>query len=173
VTNILKPWVDTRWFTKESCIRGDYAHECVSSYLLDEMMTVSMPEHDVYFKSFQKFEHRIKKVVLVEKRIADHDLGFCGQPDLVFVDVDDMLVLLDWKTSTAVMKYYPIQLGGYSILLKTQENISVDKLMVVRLRNEEAKKPLVNVYSVSEMERLFKNQLELFKLLWGNSWKNK
>jgi hypothetical protein len=45
--------------------------------------------------------------------------------------------------------------------------------MVVRLRNEEAKKPLVNVYSVSEMERLFKNQLELFKLLWGNSWKNK
>jgi hypothetical protein len=173
VTNILKPWIDTRWFTEESCIRGDYAHDCVSSYLTGQMMFTSRPEYDVYFKSFKKFEPRIKKVLLVEKRLADYDLGFCGQMDLVFVDEDEVVTLCDWKTSKAVMKYYQLQLGGYSILLKSQTKFVPKKLMIVRLRDEEVKKPLISVYSVEESERLFLNQLELFNLLWGNQWKNK
>jgi hypothetical protein len=78
-----------------------------------------------------------------------------------------MLALSDWKTGKAIMKYWPIQLGGYSMLLKSQRNIRVKKNMIVRLRDEEAKKPLISVYSVSECERLFMNQLELFKLMGG------
>jgi hypothetical protein len=124
-------------------------------------------DYEVYFKSFQKFEPRIKEVVLVEERLADYDLGYCGQPDLAFLDVDDMLALADWKTGKAIAKYWPIQLGGYSMLLKSQKNIRVRKNMIVRLRDEEAKKPLISVYCVEECERLFTNQLEIFKLLGG------
>jgi hypothetical protein len=124
-------------------------------------------KYEVYFKSFQKFEPRIKEVVLVEERLSDHDLGYCGQPDLAFVDEDDSLALADWKTGKAIIKYWPLQLGGYSMLLKSQKNIHVKKNMIVRLRDEEAKKPLISVYCVKECERLFTNQLELFKLMGG------
>ena len=173
VTNILKPWIDTRWFTKESCDRGSYAHDRVEFHLKREFMVDYEEQWEVYFKSFQKFEPRIKKVVLVEERLADEDLGYCGQPDLVFIDEDGVLTLCDWKTAQGIMKYWPLQLGGYSMLLKSQKDIHVGKNIIVRLRNEAAKNPLIGVYSVQECERLFTNQLELFKMLWGNSWKNK
>lgn len=173
VTDVIKTWVDTQWFTAESCHRGDQAHEKVASHLLNEFFVIE-ERYEVYFKSFQKFEPRIQEVVLVEERLSDHELGFCGQPDIVFVDSEDgCLTLGDWKTAVAVAKYYQLQLGGYSMLLKSQKDIHVKKNILIRLRNDEAKKPLINVYSVSECERLFSNQLELFKLLGDKSWQKK
>jgi hypothetical protein len=139
----------------------------ISSHLTFDFMVDFDDKYEVYFKSFQQFEPRIKEVVLVEERLADYDLGYCGQPDLVFLDIDDILALADWKTGKAVTKYWPIQLGGYSMLLKSQKNIKVGKNIIVRLRDDEAKKPLINVYCVEECERLFTNQLELFKLMGG------
>ncbi len=167
VTNILSPWIDKQWFTAESCHRGTQVHEQVYSHLAHEFFACK-PEYEVYYESFKKFEPRIRKVVLAEERLADHDLGFCGQPDIVFVDDEDsVLTLGDWKTSIAVAKYYQLQLGGYSILLKSQRNIKVEKLMLIRLRKEVDKNPLINIYSILDCERLFLNQLELYKLLKG------
>lgn len=171
VSDVIGCWVDKRWYTEESCIRGNQAHDMISSHLKFEFMMDFDEQYEVYFKSFQKFEPRIKEVLLVEERLADYDLGYCGQPDLAFVDADDMMALADWKTGKAISKTWAVQLGGYSMLLKSQKNIIVKKNMIVRLRDEEDKKPLINVYDVAESERLFMNQLELFKLLGGNSWK--
>jgi hypothetical protein len=165
VTNVLSCWVDARWFTPESCVRGNQAHDRVSSHLTFEFMADFDEQYEVYFKSFQKFEPRIKEVVLVEERLADYELGFCGQPDLVFIDEDLKLALGDWKTAKAIAKYWPLQLGGYSILLRTQKNIVVEKNLIIRLRNDDTKKPLINYYDVKECERLFMNQLELYKML--------
>ncbi|NNL41006.1 MAG: hypothetical protein HKO79_00780 [Desulfobacterales bacterium] len=163
VTNILKPWVDTRWFTKESAERGNQVHDRCESYLTRSFPTHFEDQYEPYWQSFKKFEPNIGEVVLVEERLADHDLGFCGQPDLVCVYVDGLVTLVDWKTAQATYKYWPLQLGGYSILLKTQKNIQVEKMMTVRLRNEYSKKPLINVYCVSEFELMFANQLKIYK----------
>ena len=171
VTDVISTWVETRWFTPESCERGNQAHDRIAAHLTYDFMPNFNNDYIAYFNSFLKFESRIKEVVLVEKRIANHELGYCGQPDLVFVDQDGVLTLLDWKTAVSVAKYYQLQLGGYSILLKTIENLDIKKLMLVRLRKEEAKLPLISVYNVSDSERLFTNQLELFKMLGDNSWK--
>jgi len=167
VTEILSPWIDKQWFTAESCHRGTQVHEQVYSHLVNEFF-VCQPEYEVYYESFKKFEPRIRNVVLAEERLADPFLGFCGQPDIVFVDNEDgVLTLGDWKTAVSVAKYYILQLGGYSILLRTQKNIKIEKLMLIRLRKEVDKNPLVNVYSVLDCERLFMNHLELYKLLKG------
>ena len=166
VTETLKPWIDTRWFTEESAVRGNYAHDRVFCHLTYSMFMEPKNEmYEVYFRSFLKFEPRIKEVILAEERLADHDLGFCGQPDLTFQDEDGLICLGDWKTAKAIYKYWPMQLGGYSILLKTQKNIHADKGMIIRLRDDDGKDPLINVYSISECERLFRNNLEIFKLL--------
>ena len=93
VTDVISCWIDTRWFTQESCIRGDQAHERISTHLTFDFMVNYDEKYEVYFKSFQKFEPRIKEVVLVEKRLSDYDLGYCGQPDLAFLDQDDTLCL--------------------------------------------------------------------------------
>jgi len=167
VTNILEPWIDKQWFTGESCRRGTQVHEQVYAHLANEFF-ICDKQYESYYVSFKKFEPRIRNVILAEERLADHDLGFCGQPDIVFVDAEDnVLTLGDWKTSVAVAKYYQLQLGGYSLLLRTQKEIAVKKLMLIRLRKDLDKDPLINVYSVSECERLFMNQLELYKLLKG------
>ena len=166
-TEVIKVWVDTRWFTPESCRRGDQVNEQISSNLLGEFF-ICRPEYEVYIKSFEKFQHRIGEVILVEERLSDYDLGYCGQPDIVFVDSEDgVITLCDWKTAVATARTWPLQLGGYSILLKSQKNINVGKIMSVRLRKELDRRPLINVYSVKECERLFLNQLELYKLLKG------
>ena len=163
VTNILKTWIDTRWFTKEAMERGNFVHEKVRCYLQFDMMVGFPEEYQPYFDTFLKFADRIKEIILVEERLQDKNLGFCGQPDLVFRDIEGSIVLSDWKTAIAVQKYWPLQLGGYSILLKKQKNIVVDKIMSVRLRSESRKDPLVNTFSVMNSERMFYNQLELFK----------
>ena len=167
VTDVIGCWVETQWFTRESCIRGDQVHERVASHLLDEFFVLN-PEYEVYFESFKKFEPRIRKTILVEERLVDSELGYCGKPDIVFIDSEDNLLTLgDWKTAVAVAKYYQIQLGGYSMLLRSQKNLNIKKNMLIRLRKDVDKNPLINVYSVQECERLFTNQLELFKLLKG------
>ena len=163
VTNILKPWIDTRWFTKESADRGNQVHDRCESYLTKSFPSYFDPKYEPYWESFKKFEPNISEVILVEERLADYELGFCGQPDLVCVFADGLIVLVDWKTAQSKYKYWPIQLGGYSILLKTQKNIEVERLMTVRLRKENFKKPLIDVYCVQEFELMFAKQLSLYK----------
>jgi hypothetical protein len=136
----------------------------ISSYLKSEFMVNRIDKYEVYFRSFKKFEPRIKEVLFVEERLADHELGVCGQPDLVFIDIDDMVALCDWKTAKNKYKYSPIQLGGYTRLLQRQRDIWPEKCLIVRLRDEDDKKPLITVYDVHECCRLFDNALEIYKL---------
>lgn len=172
VSDVISIWVDKQWFTEISRIRGTYVHDRVSHDLKDDFFVDDIiPEFENYYESFLDFKERIREVNFCEERLADNDLGFCGMPDLVFFDVDQMTTILDWKTGKAIMKTWPLQLGGYSILLKTQRNIICEKAIIVRLRDERGKKPLVSVYSIEECERLFMNLLELFKLL-GAKWKS-
>jgi len=174
VSDVISTWVDKRWFTENSRIRGTYAHDRIEADIKDDFFVYPVDaDFENYYDSFLEFkENRIKKgFIFCEERLADKDLGFCGMPDLVFQDVDDMITLTDWKTSVAISKTWPLQLGGYSILLKTQRDIICQKNIIVRLRKETGKRPLISVYSVAECERLFLNQLELFKLL-GGTWKN-
>jgi hypothetical protein len=107
---------------------------------------------------------------MVEKRLTNGRERFTGQPDFIFIDAeDDLVTLLDWKTAQATAKYWPLQLGGYSLLALKSAGIFVDKAMTVRLRKEKVDKfPLINVYSghgLKECERLFINQFELFNKL--------
>jgi len=164
VTNIIDPWLDKRWFKDEHRRRGDHVHQRVAAHINYDFLPDYDTQYDVYFRSFLKFEPRIQKVVLSEERMACDELRFCGQPDIIFIDADGLLTLGDWKTSVAIAKYWPIQLGGYSILLKNTKGISVEKCMIIRLRREEDKNPLINDYDVNECERLFRNQLELYNI---------
>lgn len=170
VSDVLSAWVDKTWFTEESRIRGSYVHDRIESHLKDEFFINTVDFYEVYFESFKDFEPRIREVMFCEERLADYDLGFCGMPDIVFFDVDQMTTLGDWKTGKAKYKTHPLQLGGYSILLKSQRNIVCEKSLIIRLRDERGKKPLVDVYCIKECERLFLNQLELFKHM-GEKWK--
>ena len=157
--------MDTRWFTKEAAERGNQVHDRIRDYLLGDFNLEFNPEYEPYFQSFKKFHPMVKKVILVEERLADYELGFCGQPDLVCVYEDGIVTLVDWKTAQQKYKYWPIQLGGYSILLKTQLDIDVKKIMTVRLRKEFSKKPLIDVYSLEKFEKMFINMLDVYKYL--------
>ena len=174
VSDVISTWVDKRWFTETSRTRGSYAHDRIEADLKEDFFIDPIdPDFENYYDSFLEFkEARIREVMFCEERLVDTQLGYCGMPDLVFFDLDQMTTLTDWKTGKAKSKTWPLQLGGYSMLLKSQRNIICEKNIIVRLRNEPGKRPLVDVYCVSECERLFTNQLELFKLLGGATWKN-
>jgi hypothetical protein len=56
-------------------------------------------------------EHTVRPI-RAEVRVVSRSLGYAGTVDL-FADVDDVLTMLDYKTSKAVYREYRVQLAAY------------------------------------------------------------
>lgn len=77
----------------------------------------------------------IDKVILVETRLIDKAMGFCGQKDLIAkLRGDVLLTLIDWKTSASRLKYWEMQVAAYRHLAKKDRNILTGRGMCVRLK---------------------------------------
>ena len=120
VTEILSPHIETAWFTEEHARRGSMVHAACGGHLLGNWVPLPA-EYRCYFDSFRSWaDTNIDQVVLVEKRLCDHDLGYTGQPDAVLIIKGDTEPSLwDWKTSQAYCPWWRIQGGAYrSLALK-------------------------------------------------------
>jgi len=118
VTDIISPYVDKRWFTAEHRERGSAVHACAAAHLLGLYVPKLKPDWQGYFDSFKRWADLvIDKVFIVEKRLSDKRLGYCGQPDtIVILRGDRYAVLPDWKSSQAYQSWWEIQVGAYRAL---------------------------------------------------------
>ena len=150
VSDIIRPYVDTRWFTDESQIRGSAIHACCASYLQGLYFPKLKEDYQGYIDSFKKWaDKNIEDVILVEKRLVDKDLGYCGQLDAVLKLKDhEKLCIVDWKTGKALMKSWILSIAAYAALEARRQQSSIDAYdcISVRVRNDQ-KPPLVHTYS--------------------------
>jgi hypothetical protein len=94
-------------------------------------------EYRGYFESFKKWaESVIDEVILVEKRLIDERLGYCGKPDMVVkLKGDKWLSLPDIKTGQATMRAWQIQSAAYRHLAKVN-GIETSRGFPIRLKED-------------------------------------
>jgi hypothetical protein len=120
VTQVLRPWVDTQWFTPESRDRGSAVHGALAQYLGGKPAFLANlpPEWRGYFDSGRRWiDANVAEVLLSEARLSDPQWRFCGQPDLIALLNDGSATLLDWKTGAAA-RWHRLQIAGYRHLAR-------------------------------------------------------
>jgi hypothetical protein len=175
VTEILGPWINTNFFKDEHRERGDAVHTFVKKKL-SKLYQIIPDVVKPYAENFCAFvEPHIGRVVLIEERLSSRVLGYTGQLDSVLYHGGE-LALIDWKSSTSLQWWWPLQLGGYLLLLRTEcPDIIVKKVMSISLQKGLDKPPKVRIYLDHDMEQyvsLFESQLKIFKMGGKNHGKS-
>ena len=139
VTTIIKPYLNTDWFTEEHSTRGSLIHDCCCAYLQGEWLLPELPiYYQGYFDSFKRWaDATLDKILLLETRLKDDSLKFCGQPDFIgTIKGSDKVVLLDWKTSQQYHKWFALQGAAYRHLARVDAKIDTDASGSVRLKKD-------------------------------------
>jgi hypothetical protein len=115
VSDIIRPYIDTKWFTDESRVKGTCIHACCASYIQGLYFPKLKSEYQGYMDSFKKWaDKNIEDVILVEERLVDEDSGYCGQLDCVLrLKEHEKLFIVDLKTGKAMQRSHKLQLAAY------------------------------------------------------------
>lgn len=138
VTEILRPWIATDWFTPEACARGSWVHEAIAWYLAPgpEYMAPDPPSDPAwqgYVDSARRWiDANVAEPLIVERRLVDAARGYCGQLDLLCRMKSGETALLDWKTGQAVSDWWSLQLVAYDHLQAAETGAHADRLFSIR-----------------------------------------
>lgn len=121
VSDILRPWVKTEWFDDESRDRGQAVHAAIEADLLGQYVIPLPAKWRGYWQSYCLWRDQFQpEPIVVEKRLIDKTLRYCGQLDVCAIVkmTGRGPGLIDFKTSAAYSKLWPIGLAAYRNLLK-------------------------------------------------------
>ena len=94
-------------------------------------------------KAFNKFkewwDQQNYEIVWTEKQMVCETYEFGGCPDLLVKDENGNYILIDFKTGKQIYNDTIIQLGAYSWLISENDNIQVNKGIIVRLPKNNSK----------------------------------
>lgn len=145
--------------------RGDKVHTTCELYALNLLIEKPSEEVKPYFESFKYwYDEFVTESILTEERLSDPELFLTGQFDLLCtMKGSDDLVLVDYKTPAVHEISWRLQMAAYSYLLRKLRGIQVKRRISIRL-NGEGKPPAVVEYLQHEHdERLYLNQLEIYR----------
>lgn len=169
VTEILRPWVNSEWFTEESRDRGTAVHAACAAHLLNQYVIPLKKAWRGYFDSFRLWcDVAIPYPMYIEKRLIDEQYGYCGKADFIGrLEHDQNFGVIDWKTSIAVEKSWPLQIAAYRNLASKEIYRYHEKYsqwgMNLRLRAD-GKLPLATTYQDQTMDfNMFLGALNLHK----------
>ena len=148
VTEILTPYVDTKWFKEIHSVRGSEAHRVTIATLMGAWAKPINPAWQGFVDSILRWcDANIKEVVMAEKRYVDDLYKYTGKLDLAAYLADGRFAIIDFKTSVAAGKTWPLQLGGYKLLYEKHNPERVDVRISVRGREDGSKNALTNEYT--------------------------
>lgn len=113
----------------------------------------------------KKFEDINYRTIFTEKTLIDINEGkmYGGTLDWL-CEIDGQIVLYDFKTSKKIKPNMLLQLGAYTILLKDEENIEVNKAGIILIAETHCR---IVEYSKEELEmagEAFLNLLRFYEL---------
>jgi hypothetical protein len=140
--------------------RGTDVHDMIMAFWKGEEVQMV---GEIQTKCFENFlgwlkGHKITPVI-VEQPFVSEKLRFGGQPDLVAV-IDDVLTLLDIKTSKGVYDNFWYQLAGYELLLN-EHGHKPKQFQILRLGQDGTVDDPVRKKLTNE-KRIFKALLNIY-----------
>jgi len=140
VTEVIEPWVDFSRIPpgtlQAAADRGTLVHEACAMHAQGLWSIGNPPEIAGYVASFRRwFDQIVTEVILVEERLFDYALGYCGQIDLVVRVKGGETWLVDLKSPVTLSKSWRVQLAAYQYLCE-KSGVTVDRSGSLRLRND-------------------------------------
>lgn len=138
VTEIIRPYIDTEWFTPEHTERGSAVHAAAAAHIQGLYVIPIKAEWQGYFDSFRRWVDMVRpEPVLIEERLVDRTLGDCGKPDLIAkLPGQELPDLIDWKTSQAEAPWWRLQACRYRELAWVDRGITTGRGYSVRLKKD-------------------------------------
>lgn len=120
-------------------IIGDFAHKKIELYINNENKNINIPNnlYNMGTNAFSGFKSWFDDVVSnneVEVIYSEYTIvgsQYGGTIDLL-MKIDNKVYLIDFKTSSQVRFEYILQLCAYKRLLKEEENIEIDGMIIVK-----------------------------------------
>jgi len=166
VTEIISPYVDTRWFLPEHKERGRLIHNVCNIYFETKWIPPYEEKFQFYIDSYIRwFEIFTPEKIAGETEMYDHELKFKGIPDFVGkIKGSDEIGIIDWKTSQQTYKHWILQLAAYKHLVEHTLKLKIKWIATLRLKKD-GSNALFNDWSDREYKAttLFLNALELYK----------
>jgi len=117
---------------------GTALHDLAELHILEK--DYELPDDPIAIHCFQQFiewwESLDCEVIWTEKKYTSKKLNVGGCPDLL-VKKDGKYILVDFKTSKAVYSDMLIQLSCYAELIKENDNIEIDRAVIVRFPKDD------------------------------------
>ena len=140
-TQVIRPYINTDWFTEEDQERGNAVHRAMKCHALGLWTPPLRADWQPYFDSGRRwFDSMVVEIILVEERLVDEMRAYCGQPDLIAVLKGDEMyrkkTLVDYKTSQAKSKWWPLQISSYRRLAEVDRGLICSRGMSVRLMKD-------------------------------------
>jgi hypothetical protein len=169
VTQILDPWIDPTYWTEEARDRGTAVHAAAEAYLKG-LFVVPLPvDWQPYFDSLRRWvDEMVTEVVIVEERMVDKTLGFCGKLDLLAVLKGDTIPSqVDWKTSQTPFPWWSLQSAAYRHLIFEDKEIRTERGMTV-MPNPDGSGCRVKEYNSHADFAVFQSCLAAYRFFYPN-----
>jgi len=156
---------------------GSIVHDKIDAHIKEKEFDASQYDYEQLdasepcFNAFLKWKEQTKfKLVESEVRLVSEKHGFAGTLDAV-IEVDNTLMLCDWKTSNGVFVDYLIQLAAYQKLWEEnfpEKPLIKDAYLLRISKQKEPDDPVVfTAHYWSDLSlawEAFEHMLELYRL---------
>ena len=167
--------IDSRSYTDEAAAVGKLAHALIECELkgedpdLSDFSQAQIDRAQFGVEAFHTWRaaHQLEPV-LVEASIVSDEFGFGGTIDCVAV-LDDVLTLLDFKTSSGIYDEHKFQVSAYWRLLKEAgyEIKGARILKIGRTEGEGLEEHTITGRQILHGWRIFEHCLEIYQLRKG------
>lgn len=160
------------WFTDYYAQRGSALHKAIEYYNQDELDEESVdervtPKLNAYKRFYNDFKTSVA-VVKAEQFYISKKYRFGGKLDVILSELDDSLILADYKSSFDFSVF--LQLAAYRILIKENTNLKISKSLVIILNDDESYKlKWIQKKDFFKHEQIFLSCLNIYNFIKQNN----
>ena len=125
VSDIIRPYIDSTWFTEDSRERGQRVHGAIASWIIGTWSPRLPEKEQPYFDSFMLWAEQFltdEGPCEVESVITDPRHGFCGTLDYLGPYATDETVI-DWKTPITESRAWQLAGSAYFHLANLKRKV--------------------------------------------------
>ena len=139
-------------------------HQEIPKELYSKVSFEDMDKFNTTISNFMKFHANLpSETIYSEKSFLSKELGYAGTVDWISKE-DNQIILTDFKTSSAVRDYMPMQLAAYRKLIEAHTKYKINKARIILVSSPSFKIENYSLEQLDESYEMFEKIFELYKL---------